>query len=144
MEPPVAANVASISAAKRSRGPLIASWIITGLTAVFLLLDVAMKFAPPKSVAAAFVRAGWPIGLSSTLGVLLLVSLILWLIPRSAPLGAILLTGYLGGAVSSNLRLQMPLFTITLAPVYFGALVWFTLWLRDPRLRTLLPFRAKP
>ena len=142
MEPTVAPNAGSISAPKRARGPLIASWIITGLIAVFLALDVAMKFAPPKSVAAGFVKAGWPISLSPTLGALLLVSLILWLIPRTAALGAILLTGYLGGAVASNLRLQMPLFTVTLSPGYFGVLVWFALWLRDPRLRALVPLRT--
>ncbi len=139
----VTTNGVAAPAPRLSRGALVTSWIITGLIAAFLLLDVAMKFAPPKSVAAQFVRAGWPIGLSSTLGVLLLVSLILWLIPRTAPLGAILLTGYLGGAVASSLRLQMPLFTTTLSPVYFGVLVWFALWLRDPRLRALLPLRAK-
>jgi len=141
MESAVTTNVAGTSAPKHSRGPLIASWIITGLIAAFLLLDVAMKFAPSKSVQAGFVRAGWPIHLSATLGVILLASLILWLIPRTAVLGAILLTGYLGGAVASNLRLEMPLFTATLSPVYFGVLVWLALWLRDPQLRTLTPLR---
>jgi len=124
-----------------SRGQLAASWIITGLLAAFLLLDAAMKFVQPKPVAAAFVRTGWPIGLSSTLGALLLVSTILWLIPRTAVPGALLLTGYLGGAVATNLRLENPLFTNTLFPVYFGVLVWLALWLRDAQVRSLIPFR---
>lgn len=140
MESPVAVHN-SASAPTASSGPRIASWIITGLLAALLLLDVAMKFFPPKSVQAGFVRAGWPIHLSFTLGVLLLISLVLWLIPRTAILGAILLTAYLGGAVASNLRLEMPLFSATLAPVYVGVLVWLALWLRDPQLRTLTPLR---
>jgi hypothetical protein len=123
------------------KGRLVASWIITGLIAVFMLLDAAMKFVQPRPVAAAFVRTGWPIQLSVTLGVVLLVSTILWLIPRTAVLGAILLTGYLGGAVATNLRLENPLFTNTLFPVYFGVLVWLTLWLRDPQVRSLIPLR---
>jgi hypothetical protein len=141
MESKIAGNPGSVSSTKSSRGRLVTSWIITGLLAVFLLLDAAMKFLQPKAVAAAFVRTGWPIHLSITLGVLLLVSTILWLVPRTAVLGAILLTGYLGGAVASNLRLENPLFTNTLFPVYFGVLVWLALWLRDPAMRALVPLR---
>jgi hypothetical protein len=115
--------------------------VISGLVAVFMIFDATMKFAKPAPVAAAFVRTGWPLALSSTLGAILLVSLLLYLIPRTAILGAILLTGYLGGAVATNLRLQNPLFSNTLFPVYFGMLVWFALWLRDPQLRALVPLR---
>jgi hypothetical protein len=124
-----------------SRGRLVASWIITGLLAAFMLLDAVMKFVQPKAVADAFVRTGWPIHLSVTLGVLLLVSTILWLIPRTAVLGAILLTAYLGGAVATNLRLENPVFTNTLFPVYFGVLIWLALWLRHPEISTLIPLR---
>jgi hypothetical protein len=115
--------------------------VISGLIAVFMIFDATMKFVKPAPVAAAFVRTGWPLSLSSTLGAMLLVSLVLYLIPRTAILGAVLLTGYLGGAVATNLRLQSPLFSNTLFPVYFGILVWFALWLRDPQLRSLVPLR---
>jgi hypothetical protein len=111
------------------------------LLALFFLLDAAMKFVQPKPVAKAFVQSGWPIQLSTPLGALLLVSTILYLIPRTAILGAILLTGYLGGAVAANLRLLEPLFSLTLFPVYFGVLVWGSLWLRDPGLQEILPLR---
>ncbi|MFZ0631011.1 MAG: DoxX family protein [Acidobacteriaceae bacterium] len=129
------------SAAEVSTGRLWTGRVIAGLAALFFLLDAVMKFVRPKPVADAFVRTGWPIELSVTLGVLLLVSTILYLIPRTAILGAILLTGYLGGAVATNLRLQEPLFSHTLFPVYFGVLVWGALWLREPRLGELVPLR---
>ena len=126
-----------------SRGRMWASWIITGVVTALLLLDVAVKFAQPAAVLAGFARSGWPIQLSSTLGVILLVCTVLWLIPRTAVLGAILLTGYLGGAVASNLRLESPLFSNTLFPVYFGVLIWGALWLRDARIRELTPLRKR-
>ncbi len=115
--------------------------MIAGLVALFLLFDAAMKFVQPKAVVDAFVQTGWPIAVSSTLGALLLISTILYLIPRTAILGAILLTGYLGGAVAANVRLQEPLLSHTLFPVYFGVLVWGSLWLRDVRLQELVPLR---
>lgn len=118
-------------------------FVITGLITAFMLLDAAMKFAAPKPVADAFVRTGWPIDLSVTLGALLLTSTVLYLIPRTAILGAILLTGYLGGAVATNLRLHNPWFSHTLFPVYFGILVWGALWLRDPRVAELIPLRKQ-
>lgn len=137
----VAGNVVGIAAPGVSRGRRVAGWIITGLLGAFMLLDAAIKFVQPKQVAAAFVRTGWPIQLSVPLGVILLVSVILWLVPRTAILGAILLTGYLGGAVATNLRLLNPLFSNTLFPVYFGVLVWLALWLRDSRISALIPLR---
>lgn len=122
-----------------SRGRRIAGWIITGLMAAFNLFDVVGKFAAPKPVADAFVRTGWPLELSSTLGVILLVCTVLYLIPRTSVLGAVLLTGYLGGAVATNLRLHNPLFTNTLFPVYFGILIWLGLLLREPRVKAVFP-----
>lgn len=126
-----------------SSGRRWSGFIMTGLIALFMLFDAAMKFVAPKPVADAFVRTGWPIDLSFTLGVMLLTSTLLYLIPRTAVLGAILLTGYLGGAVAANLRLHNPWFSNTLFPVYFGILVWGALWLRDPRVAELIPLRAK-
>jgi DoxX-like family len=71
------------------------------------------------------------------IGAVLLACTVIYFIPRTSVLGAILLTGYLGGAVATNLRLQNPLFTLTLFPVYFGVLIWVGLWLREPRIRSV-------
>lgn len=128
--------------AEVSQGRLWTGRVIAGLVALFLLFDAAMKFVQPKAVAQAFVQSGWPISVSSTLGALLVMGTILYLIPRTAVLGAIVLTGYLGGAVAANLRLLEPVFSHTLFPVYFGVLVWGSLWLRDPKLQELLPLRS--
>jgi hypothetical protein len=117
--------------------------VIAGLIALFCFFDAAMKFVQPKPVAEAFVRTGWPLHLSATLGVLLLSSTILFLIPRTSILGAILMTAFFGGAVATNLRLENPLFSNTLFPVYFAILVWGSLWLRDPKLQQLIPLRQK-
>lgn len=125
-----------------SKGRLWTGRVISWLIAAFMLLDAAMKFAKPAPVAKSFVQTGWPLELSSILGVILLVSTVLYVIPRTAVLGTILLTGYLGGAVATNLRLENPVFSHTLFPVYFGVLMWGALWLRDPELRRLIPLRG--
>lgn len=116
-----------------------AGWIISGLVAAFMAFDAAGKFAKPKQVMEAFERIGWPIQLSSTLGAILLACTALYLIPQTSVLGAILLCGYLGGAVATNLRLQNPLLTHTLFPVYLGVLGWIGLWLRVPKLQSMFP-----
>lgn len=126
-----------------SSGRLWTGRVIGGLITAFMLLDAAMKFAKPPQVAEAFVRTGWPIDLSVPLGTILLTSLVLYLIPRTSVLGAILLSAYFGGAVATNLRLHEPLFSHTLFPVYFGVLTWLSLWLREPRLGELIPLRRR-
>jgi len=120
-----------------------AGWIISGLVAAFLFLDAAIKFIKPPQVVEAFVRSGWPIDLSVVVGAILLICTVVYLIPKISVLGAVLLTGYLGGAVATNLRLHNPLFSYTLFPVYFGVLVWVGLWLREPQLRALFPFARR-
>ena len=85
---------------------------------------------------------GWPVSLAIPLGILLLSCLALYAIPRTAVLGAILLTGYLGGAVATHVRVADPLFSHVLFPVYVGAMLWGGLYLRDARLRALIPFRG--
>jgi len=124
-----------------SSGRLWTGRVIAGLICAFMLLDAAMKFLKPPQVAAAFVRTGWPLELSVPLGAILLASLVLYLIPRTSVLGAILLTAYFGGAVATNLRLENPWLTNTLFPVYFGVLTWLSLWLREPRLNEFIPLR---
>lgn len=141
MESTMGIGVMSSQAASVSSGRVWTGRVIGGLIAAFMLLDAAVKFVKPPQVADAFVRTGWPLELSVVLGVVLLVSTVLYLIPQTAVLGAILLTGYFGGAVATNLRLENPLFSHTLFPVYFGLLTWFALWLREPRLCELVPLR---
>ena len=115
-----------------------AGWTITALVSSFLLFDVVGKFAQPGAVVEAFARTGWPAELAPVIGAILLACTVLYLVPRTAILGAILLTGYFGGAVATNLRLENPLFSNTLFPVYFGVLAWIGIWLREPRLKNLV------
>lgn len=142
METTIAGAMVSRTQTEISPARLWTSRVITGLVAAFMLLDAAMKFLKPPQVADAFVRTGWPLALSAPLGAILLTSTVLYVIPRTAILGALLLTGYLGGAVATNMRLENPLFSHTLFPVYCGVLVWSALWLRDARVRELIPLRA--
>lgn len=121
-------------------GAKIAGWIISGLVIAFYLFDAIGKFFVPIQVKEGMERAGWPIDTAFTIGAILLVCTILYVIPRTSLLGATLLTGYLGGAVATNLRLHNPLFLYTLFPVYFGILTWVGLWLREPRVRATFPF----
>jgi hypothetical protein len=115
--------------------------IIGGLPALFLLADSAGKFARPAPVVEGTVRLGYPESVLFGLGVVLLTCTVLYLIPRTAVLGAILLTGYLGGAVATHVRVGDPLLTHVLFPVYLGIMLWAGLYLRDNRLRALLPVR---
>lgn len=115
-----------------------ASRTLTGIPALFLLFDAAIKLAGHPAVAAASLRLGIPQSLSPVLAVVLLSCLALHLVPRTAPLGAVLLTGYLGGAVLAHLRVGDPLFSHTLFPVYVGAMLWAGLAVRDGRVRRLL------
>jgi DoxX-like family len=123
-----------------AKGSLWTGRILTGLLAVLLLFDVAMKIAPPPSVRAQSAQMGFAPAMLAGIGVVLLVSLVIYLVPRTSVLGAILLTGYLGGAVATNLHGGMcP--GLILFPAVVGVLVWGGLWLRDRRLRALIPLR---
>ena len=121
-------------------GRIRIGWVISGLVTAFMLFDAVGKFVKPAAVVEAFARTGWPIELSATIGAILLFCTILYVVPQTSVLGAILLTGYLGGAVATNLRLENPVFSHTLFPVYFGVLVWVGLWLREPALEPVFPF----
>ena len=112
--------------------------IVTGIPVLFLAFDVAIKLIDPPAVAEASTRLGLPAGLSLGLGLVLAAALALYLVPRTAPLGAVLLTGYLGGAVLAHLRIGDPLISHTLFPIYVGALLWIGLFLRDARVRNLI------
>jgi hypothetical protein len=123
-----------------SKKRLWAGRIMSALPALFLLVDGAMKLVKPEPVVKATVELGYAETVILPLGVVLLACTILYLIPRTAVLGAILLTGYLGGAVATHVRAGQGPFEI-LFPVVFGALLWGGLVLRDDRLSTLIPLR---
>lgn len=112
--------------------------ILSAFAVLFLLLDAAGHLMVPAAVVEAFNRLAFPVSLSPTLGVIALVCVIVYAIPRTSILGAILLTGYLGGAVSVHLRVHDPVFD-TIFPVIVGLMVWGGLFLRDGRLRALIP-----
>jgi hypothetical protein len=116
--------------------------IVSALAVLFLLLDGITHLMKPAPVAEAFVRLGFPLSLSLDLGVVELICVAVYVIPRTSILGAILLTGYLGGAVASHLRVRDPLFD-TIFPILVGALVWGGLYLLDPRVRALVPVRER-
>lgn len=114
--------------------------ILSGLVVVFLLLDGAIKLVPLPVVTETMAALGWPsdMGVARTLGLLTLGGALLYAWPRTALVGAVLLTAYLGGAVATHVRIGSPLFSHVLFGVYLGAAMWAGLWLRDPRLRALL------
>ena len=114
--------------------------ILSALPVLFLLLDGVMKLVKPAFVVEATVQLGWPESVIVALGVVLIACTILYLIPRTAVLGAILLTGYLGGAVATHVRVGGPLFSI-IFPVILGAMLWGGLYLRDERVRSLTNFK---
>jgi hypothetical protein len=113
--------------------------ILSGIAVLFLLFDALGKVMRPEPVVKGTAELGWPVDVILTLGVIQLVCLVVYLIPRTAFLGAILWTGYLGGAIATHVRVDNPLFSHILFPVYVAALLWGGLWLRDRRLRALLP-----
>lgn len=121
-----------------------AGWGMSGLMIAFLLFDSLSKLALESHVVAATTQIGYPLEVIRPLGAICLVCTILYAIPRTAVLGAVLLTGYLGGAIASKVRIEDPLLSSTLFGVYFGLLVWGGLWLRDDKLRALMPVRAPP
>ena len=123
-----------------TRRETIAGWIVSGLVILFLVMDAGMKLVPIQPVFDTMKTLGWPSepALMRLLGVLTLVPALLYAWRRTALIGAILLTAYLGGAVATHVRVGSPLFSHVLFGVYLGLLLWGGLYLRDPRLRALL------
>jgi DoxX-like protein len=120
---------------------LWAGRIMTGLVAAFLTFDGIFKFTRSPLVTEATTQLGYPLDLNPAIGTILLACVALYVFPPTAVLGAILLTGYLGGAVATHVRVGNPLVSHVLFPTYVGALAWGGLYLRDPRLRALVPLR---
>jgi len=116
-------------------------WGLTALTVLFMLFDAAGKLALEAHVVEATTKIGYPVGAIRPIGVIALICTILYAIPRTAILGAVLLTGFCGGAVASKVRIEDPLFSSVLFGVYFGLIAWAGLYLRDDALRSLFPIR---
>ena len=134
----------AIQAQSAAHGSLFwIGWALSGFVILFMLMDATMKLLALPVV----LEAGGPLGFSGAatargLGTLLLVCTLFYLFPRTAVLGAILLTGYLGGAVATHVRVGSPLFSHVLFGVYLGVMMWGGLYLREPRLRAMIPFLA--
>jgi hypothetical protein len=135
---PSIADTAPVSTPARWTGR-----VFSGLVIVFLLFDGAIKLVPWPVVTETMDSIGYgpSESLARTLGVITVACTVLYAFPATSMLGAILLTGYLGGAMASHLRIGSPLFTHTLFGFYLGLMVWGGLWLRDGSLRALIPFR---
>ena len=124
-----------------SRGGIWGGRVLSGLAVLFLLFDATIKVLKMPFAVDATVQLGYPAKLVVCLGIIELICTLLYVIPRTSVLGVVLLTGYLGGAVTSHLRLSDPLFSHVLFPTYIGALLWGGLLLREPRLRGLFPLK---
>jgi len=130
---------AALQHAPGTKRATVAGWILSGIVILFLALDGGMKLVPIQPVTDTMRSLGWPTDpvLMRVLGVLILVPTLLYAIRRTALIGAILLTAFLGGAVATQVRIAAPLFSHVLFGVYLGLILWIGLWLREPRLRAL-------
>jgi hypothetical protein len=114
--------------------------VLTGLFAVFMLAaSVSPKLLQMPVAEETMAQLGWPPGYAFMIGVIELLCVVLYLIPRTSLLGAVLMMALLGGAMATKMRIESPLFTHTLFSTYLGLIMWGGLWLRDPRLRALFP-----
>lgn len=115
--------------------------VLSGLAVLFLVFDGVMKFfmdkLPPEALEAG-AALQWPIDKMPLVGTILLLCVLIYVIPRTAVLGAVLLTGYLGGAVASHIRVSNPMFTHTLFPIYIAVFIWLGLYLRDARVKAVI------
>jgi hypothetical protein len=134
-------GVVEAKAAADSKKMIWAGRIISGIMVLFMLMDGVMKLIKPEAVVKGTMELGFPENTIVGIGIVLLISTVLYLIPRTAVLGAILLTGYLGGAIASQVRVSAVLFNL-IFPFLFGVLIWLGLFLRDSRVRELIPLRS--
>ena len=128
----------SIPAPAVSKARLWTARIMGGLVIVFMLMDSLFKFIPNEAVITGTVELGYQVHHIPVIGALGFVSILLFALPRTQILGAILLTGYFGGAVATHIRLDNPLFSHILFSVYLAVLAWGSLWLKNERLRNLI------
>ncbi|MDR6967028.1 hypothetical protein J2X31_001028 [Flavobacterium arsenatis] len=129
---------------KATKKQLIIGWTLSGLVILFMLFDATIKFLKPVEVIQTTVNElGYTEDHISIHGILALIATLLYAVPRTSILGAILLTGYFGGAIASHLRVDNPTFSHTLFPLYVGLLTWGGLWLRNIKLRQIFPFATQ-
>jgi DoxX-like protein len=114
---------------------------LTVLPVLFLIFDGVIKLLDLDMVRQSMAELGYPAGIAVWIGLLELACLVLYVVPRTSVMGAVLLTGYLGGAIATHVRVGNPLFSHVLFPTYIAAMLWGGLFLRDERLRVLLPIR---
>jgi DoxX-like protein len=114
-------------------------WVLTGLFIAFMIFDAGIKLVVIQPVIDSMTELGYPVEYARLLGVLSLIGTLLYAIPRTSVLGAVLLTAYLGGAVSAHVRIGSPLFSHDLFGVYMGLFAWGGLWLRNAKLRAIFP-----
>jgi DoxX-like family len=119
----------------------IAGYVLTAFVALFLTFDTVLKVLRLAPAVQGTTELGYPAGTVLWIGMIELVCLALYLVPRTSVVGALLLTGYLGGAIATHVRVGSPLVSHTLFPIYVALMVWGGLYLREPRLRELLPLR---
>lgn len=133
----------SVETAAPSKARLWTGRILTTVVVLFLIMDIVFKFIRPipPQVTQSITQLGFQPSILPITGILLIVCTLLYVLPATSVLGAVLLTGYLGGAVSVHVRVGNPLFGYILFPVYIGILLWAGLCLREPRLLALLPLR---
>ena len=135
--------MSTIAETEVSKPARVSGRILSGIVIVFMLFDGAVKLVPWPIVTETMDKMGYGASdtLARSLGIITIVCTLLYSVPPTSILGAILLTGYLGGAIASHVRIGSPLFTHTLFGLYLGLMVWGGLYLRDGNLRALLPFR---
>jgi DoxX-like family len=140
---PVSIDTAASHTAASSKSRLLTGRILSTLTILFLIMDIVFKFIRPipPQVMQSITQLGFQPSLLIAIGILLTICTVLYVIPATSVLGAVLLTGYLGGAVSAQVRVGNPLFGYVLFPVYVGVVMWAGLCLRESRLLALVPLR---
>lgn len=131
----------TFATAEHSTAAAVTGRVLSGLAAAFLTFDSVGKLLRVPPVIEGTASLGYPVSVIFPLGVTLLICVLVYLVPRTAVLGALLLTGYLGGAVATHVRVGSPVFSHMLFPTYVAALLWGGLLLRDARLRAFLPLR---
>ncbi len=134
-------NVTSAPETAPSRRAIWSGRLLSGFATLFMIFDAAMKLLLVARAVKGTAELGYPVSAIRGLGILQLVLIAVYVYPRTAILGAILWTGYLGGAVATHVRVGHPLFSHVLFPTYVAAMLWVGLWLRDLRLRVLVPTR---
>lgn len=112
--------------------------VLSGVAVLFLTFDAALKLLMAPAAVDGTAQLGYPVSTILPIGIIEIVCLIAYLVPRTSVIGAVLWTGYLGGAIATHVRIDSPLFTHTLFPIYIAALLWGGLWLRDRRVRILI------